>query len=218
MIGVDRNVHSSRIVDVTRTIDGATTAPPDQYAGIIADFRASMFQLKCASSERLVRLGISMAQLHILYTVQRSGEMTMSHLADVLNVSLSSATGLVDRIAERGYVERIRPPEDRRVVRIRLTDEGSRMLEEIDAISDELLRAVLGRLGRSQLAGVALAVSDLRAALEATTAINAPAGPLFDPPPTSHRVSTSSPRSRSTLGSLHTAGLELATQTPARKD
>ena len=46
-----------------------------------------MGAMKCAMSERLVRLGISMAQLHIMYTLQRNGEMTMSRLADVLDVS-----------------------------------------------------------------------------------------------------------------------------------
>ena len=69
----------------------------DPYGPIIADFRASMNQVKCASSERLVRMGISMAQLHILYTLQRNGEMPMSRLAEVLHVSLSNATGLIDR-------------------------------------------------------------------------------------------------------------------------
>src|SRR6476620_2581716 len=193
MIGVDRNVHSSRIVDVTRTIDGATTAPLDQYAGIIADFRASMFQLKCASSERLLRLGISMAQLHILYTVQRNGEMTMSRLADVLNVSLSSATGLVDRIAERGFVERSHPPEDRRVVLIRVTPAGIRMLEEVDAVSDDLLRIVLGRLGRAQLTGVRQALADLRVALDTAVGPPSQSAPVMD----RHAVSTPTSRSAS---------------------
>jgi len=69
-----------------------------------------MSMLKCASSERVLRLGISMAQLHILYTLQRTGEMPMSRLAELLNVSLSNATGLIDRIEERGLVERTRVP------------------------------------------------------------------------------------------------------------
>ena len=60
-----------------------------------------MSELKCASSERLLRLGVSMAQLNIMYMLQRNGEMTMSHLADVLNVSFSNATGLIDRMEER---------------------------------------------------------------------------------------------------------------------
>ena len=84
---------------MTRTIPDrpVTGRSPDPYSAIIADFRASMTMLKCASSERVIRLGLSMAQLHILYTLQRNGQMTMSRLAEVLNVSLSNATGLIDQ-------------------------------------------------------------------------------------------------------------------------
>ena len=146
----------------------------DPYAPIIADIRAAMTAIKCASSERVLRLGISMAQLHILYTLQRTGEMTMSHLADILNVSLSNATGLIDRIEERGFVERTRVAEDRRVVLIRVTDSGRRALEEIDALNEDLLRSVLGTLGRGQLAAVATATGALRAALTAASRIVTP--------------------------------------------
>ena len=167
------------------------TIPPldDPYAPIIADFRAAMNQVKCASSERLVRMGVSMAQLHILYTLQRSGEMPMSRLADVLQVSLSNATGLIDRIEERGFVERTRVPEDRRIVMIRVTDAGRRMLEEVDAISSELLRSVFGRIGRSQVAAVGRAIAELRRGLEAE--VGAPADP--------HAISIPAPRSQATV-------------------
>ena len=178
-----------------------------------------MTQFKCASSERLLRLGISMAQLHILYTLQRTGEMTMSHLAEVLDVSLSNATGLVDRIAERGFIERTRPPEDRRIVRIRITPEGKRMLEEVDSVSDDLLRGVLAGLGRSSLASVARAMADMRVALEAATATTpAVAIPFGGVTPDRHGVSTSSSRSRSTIGPVKPAAFGPTTTIPARKD
>ena len=207
---------STMIVHVTRTIsqDGASAAP-DLYAPIIADYRAAMTQLKCAASERLLRLGISMAQLHILYTVQRNGEMTMSRLADVLNVSLSSATGLVDRIAERGFVERSHPPEDRRVVRIRVTPEGTKMLEQIDAVSDDLLRIVLGRLGRTQLAGVRQALADLRVALDTAMPQASVPAPVMD----RHSVSTPTSSSAPTIGPVLAAGLgPLTPSTSTQKD
>jgi DNA-binding MarR family transcriptional regulator len=181
---------------VTRTIvaeglrPSTAATPPDPYAPIIADFRASMTMLKCASSERVLRLGISMAQLHILYTLQRNGEMPMSRLAEFLNVSLSNATGLIDRIEERGYVERTRVPEDRRIVKIRVTPDGLRMLGEIDALSEELLRSVLGRLDRSKLGGVAQAAAALRSTLEIATGSD---------PTDRHAASIPSPRSSSTL-------------------
>ena len=161
----------------------------DPYAPIIADFRASMTMLKCASSERVLRLGISMAQLHILYTLQRSGEMPMSRLADHLNVSVSNATGLIDRIEERGFIERSRVAEDRRIVLIRVTDAGRRMLDEVDAVSTDLLRTVFGRIGRSQLAVVGRAIAELRRGLEEV------GGVAPDP----HATSISAPRSTSTM-------------------
>ena len=148
-----------------------------------------MGQLKCAQSERLLRLGVSMAQLHIMFTLQRSGEMTMSHLADVLNVSLSNATGLIDRLEERGYIARDRVATDRRIVLVRVTPAGAQMLSEVDALSDELMRSVLGRLPASQLRGVANAFSALREAVDSTV----------QSIPNRHAASTMTPRSGSTI-------------------
>lgn len=188
-------VHLAKIVHVTRTIVPEAGDPPrapvkaDPTDRIIADFRVTMTQLKCAMSERLLRLGVSMAQLNILYTLHRSGEMPMSRLADVLNVSVSNATGLIDRLEERGYLERTRVPEDRRVVMVRLTAAGVQMLDDQDAMTDGLLRIVLSRLKPAQILTVAQATADLRAAVEATTG----------QAPDRHLISTPTPRSASTM-------------------
>ena len=180
---------------MTPTSSPATTVDP--YTPIIADFRAAMTMLKCASAERVLRRGLSMAQLHILYTLQRHGEMPMSRLAEVLNVSLSNATGLIDRIEERGFVERTGVPEDRRIVLIRVTAAGERMLGEVDALSDELLRSVLDHIDRSKLAGVRQAFASLRDALSAATGME-PSDP--------HGLSIPAPRSSSTLRGVERAG------------
>jgi hypothetical protein len=79
------------------------------------------------------------------------------------------------------------------------------MLEEIDALSDDLLRSVLGRLDRSKLGGVAQAAAALRSTLEVTTG-----GAPMD----RHATSIPSPRSSSTLSGVERSDL----QHPARKD
>ena len=176
---------------MTQTIDPAppvaapaapagTTLKSDPGETIIADFRAMMNQLKCESSERLLRLGVSMAQVHILFTLERSGEMSMSRLADVLDVSLSNATGLIDRLEERGFIERHRVPTDRRVVLVRVTPAGQVMLGEVDALSAELLRSVLSRLPAAQLRGVERAISALRQAVDSVV------GSIADHHPITH--------------------------------
>ena len=186
-------VNVTIMIDVMRSIESADTAAldgprlaEDPTDRIITDYRAMTMAMKCAMSERLVRLGISMAQLNILYTLHRSGEMSMSRLADVLNVSMSNATGLVDRMEERGFIERSRVPEDRRVVLVRIADAGERVLQENDAQTDDLLRDVLARLDGTQLHVIATAMADFRASLEVAV------GPL-----TWDRQSASTPAPRS---------------------
>lgn len=142
--------------------------PTVAKAAIIADFRSSMAELKCIGSERLVRQGISMTQLHVMHLLDHHGEMPMSRLADMLDVSVSNGTGLIDRVEERGFVERIRVPSDRRMVMVRLTPAGRQMLDEIETVREQVLRRVLDKLDTTQLTGVAKAMADLREAVAAT--------------------------------------------------
>ena len=73
---------------------------------------------------------------------------------------------------ERGFVERVRVPDDRRVVLVRITETGRRLLDDIEVLRAETLRTVLDRLDPAQLDGIATATANLRDAL--TQAANAP--------------------------------------------
>ncbi len=155
------------IVRVTRTINATQTIEDPRTETILADFRATMMELKCVGSERLLRQGISMTQLHILHMLERHGQMPMSRLAEVLDVSVSNATGLVDRMEERGLVARTRVPEDRRVVLVQVSPAGVAMLGDAEALRDDVLRRVLLRIDPTHLADIACAMTDLRTAVEA---------------------------------------------------
>lgn len=154
-------VNVCMMVHAMRTIETDT----ERKDRIIADFRSAMSELRCVGSERLLRFGVSMSQLHVMAMLDRHGEMPMSRLAEVMDISLSNATGIIDRMEERGFVERVRVPDDRRVVMVRIKDHGRRLLDEIEVLRAETLRGVLDRLDPGQLDGVARATADLRAAL-----------------------------------------------------
>ena len=173
---------STRSLPAPSTVSTASTENPSQThgdasavakAGIIADFWATMGELKCLGSERLVRLGISMSQLHVMHLLDRHGEMAMSRLADTLGVSVSNATGLIDRVEERGYVERIRVPNDRRVVLVRISATGRAVLHEVEAGREAIFDRILDELDPGQLTRLAAALADLRSALTSTIAGNA---------------------------------------------
>lgn len=167
--------------------------PPGQrelIGDIIAQFRAAFGELRCIGSQRLRHHGVSPGHLHVVSMLERHGGMPMSRVADVLDVSLSAATGIVDRMEERGLVERTRPAEDRRVVFVQLTESGRQMLEDVEVLQSEMLRSVLGRLRPDRLEALATTLDDVRGALD--EAIQAEPA-LFD-----HHHSDREPGSRAT--------------------
>jgi DNA-binding MarR family transcriptional regulator len=64
----------------------------------------------------------------------------------------SDITRLLDRLDERGLISREREAKDRRRVVARITDEGLRVLAELDRPVAETHRRQLGHLGEKQLA------------------------------------------------------------------
>lgn len=132
----------------------------DGLHDIIAGFR-------CAGTGKLVKLGVSMTQMHVLWILQHHGEMPMSRMAELMDVSLSNATGIIDRMEERGLIERARVPDDRRVVVVRITAGGLQAMDAIEAIKQDRLEAILQHLDVLQLERLALAMDDMRDALVA---------------------------------------------------
>jgi DNA-binding MarR family transcriptional regulator len=165
--------------DGTVSAAGATTPPASAAAAarveeIVADLRQMIGSLRCAGTGRMVKAGISMTHLHVLWLLEHHGDVTMTRLADLLDVSLSNATGIIDRMEERGLVERARVPEDRRVVLVRASAKGDRVREEIEALKDDQIRSVLGRVDAPKLDRMRAAVGDLREALVAELGIDIP--------------------------------------------
>ena len=143
----------------------ATTAPSDLIDTVVGELHAMIGSLRCAGTGRMVKAGISMTHLHILWVLEHHGEMPMSRLAELLDVSVSNATGLIDRMEERGLVERVRVPDDRRVVLVRASAEGARQRDEIEALKQDGMRSILARLRPDQLKRMIGAIADLRGAI-----------------------------------------------------
>ncbi len=99
-----------------------------------------------------LQLDLTMPQLKVALLLFMNGPDRMSTIASSLGVSLATATGVVDRLVERGVVEREDDPSDRRVVICHLTAEGEKMISGLwqlaRARSGELLRGMaLDELG-----------------------------------------------------------------------
>ncbi|MCK8485929.1 MarR family transcriptional regulator [Paenibacillus sp. MBLB2552] len=73
----------------------------------------------------------SKAELFALLLVDKHGDITMSQLASSMNVPMSTATGVIERLVKNGYIVRVKSETDRRIVTIRLTGKGTSLSEEL---------------------------------------------------------------------------------------
>jgi DNA-binding MarR family transcriptional regulator len=142
-----------------------STADATDVDAILTEVAGWMADLRCASMGRLVQGHVSLTQMHVLWLLQHHGAMSMGRLAELLDVSMSNATGLIDRMEEYGLIERVRVPDDRRLVLVRPAAAGLQAVSETESSKRERLRSVLGRLPASEQPIVLAALRSLRRAL-----------------------------------------------------
>jgi DNA-binding MarR family transcriptional regulator len=118
---------------------------------------------------------ISLAQLHVVSTLYERGDMTVGALAEALSISAPSASGIVDRLVERGMLERVRSEDDRRTVRVSLAEAGRRLTDQMHGIGGQQVRAILNEVSDADLAEMARLTRMLR---EATAKVKQP--PLME--------------------------------------
>jgi DNA-binding MarR family transcriptional regulator len=101
----------------------------------------------------LEEVGADIAHHHmmIIRTIQGSGPLSSSEIGEMLAIAKSQMTHSVDRLIELGMVEREHCTEDRRKVRISLTDKGLLVLERVDKNINIRLKEKLAILSDNEL-------------------------------------------------------------------
>jgi len=109
---------------------------------------------------------LSLVHLNVMMTIDADGSLPMGALAEAMDVSQASVTGIVDRMEQRNLVERQRDGEDRRVVKVALTDEGRRLIGTLAAQRREHMAQLLDDLTEDELSGFLRGVRAMRLARE----------------------------------------------------
>ena len=87
-------------------------------------------------------LEFSKSELFAMLFVDKHGEIIMSKIAEHINVSMSTANGIVERLVKNGYLNRDRSDSDRRIVVIRLTDKGKDLVNELKNTVSEYIKLI----------------------------------------------------------------------------
>ena len=103
--------------------------------------------MRKASDRALAPWGLSVAQAPVLVVLREAGRPVMiTEVARRLHLETPSVTTMVDRLSERGLVERVKDPKDRRKTLVALTRKGKRMVETIREPGRQLEEEMFGAL------------------------------------------------------------------------
>lgn len=90
---------------------------------------------------------LSINEVHILERIEKASSNTMSHLARTLMVTSGTLTTNISRLEKKGYVERYRDENDRRIVRLRNTPKALEALKIHDEFHENMINKAIGDLG-----------------------------------------------------------------------
>jgi len=138
-----------------------------QLINRILDCSGSLFHNLNPTRDRAwLTVDLTMPQLKALMCVANNNGAPSGQIARRLGVGLSTITGIVDRLAEQDLVTRHEDPEDRRITRVRPTQRGRALVDELMQYRNEVITALLTRLDARQLLVVETAFTYL---IEAAT-------------------------------------------------
>jgi|1186.fasta_scaffold33910_2 DNA-binding MarR family transcriptional regulator len=87
----------------------------------------------------LEEMGVTVPQaLTIQHLAAAGGRLTLRQIGQECDMLASTATGVVDRLEQHGYVRRERDRDDRRVVWVQLTEEGAALQSRLPAFGTRI--------------------------------------------------------------------------------
>ena len=150
----------------------------------LARFRRAYWQafreLDTVRMRQWERSRLTLPQLRVLHRIRRVPGITTGELATMLGLTVSTVSGLVIKLTDRGLVERTTAADDRRQGPLRLTTAGEAISGEFSEESNIYLARIAAELG-PDLGAITAALERMVAAsavasAPAATADAAPAG------------------------------------------
>ena len=96
-------------------------------------------------------LDMTIPQIRTLVLLERMGPLRMGNIAIYLDRALSATTTVMDRLVEKGLVDRVADPSDRRVVICQLSESGEQAIKRFWRIGRERIQIVADLLDEEQL-------------------------------------------------------------------
>ena len=97
-----------------------------------------------------IKTKISMPQFIVMEIISHRGESRMTDLANSLDVTTAAMTGIVEKLVKGGYSSRVEDPEDRRIVKVKLTLKGDKIIKEMVEARKKITIKLFGNISQEE--------------------------------------------------------------------
>jgi DNA-binding MarR family transcriptional regulator len=127
---------------------------------------ARVFAAITAESLAQAEEDVTLPQLRVLVLTSLGGTVTPTHVAEALDVHLSSASRICERLVQAGYLDRHASPGDRRQVELALTASAQHLLAKVVSHRRQVFRRLLAGVGTEERRQLVEAMATLVEAAE----------------------------------------------------
>ena len=141
-------------------------APPDLVKEIIYQIRRLIQAKELYTKELNKKYQVSASQLNCLLALYENGPLPPSQIARYIMVKSSTVTGIIDRLEQKGLVNRTRTSPDRRVITVELTESGKTLAENAPPPIQQKVLEGLRSLPHGEIEKIVLGLNMLTAMLD----------------------------------------------------
>lgn len=119
---------------MNRSVPDSPVELPESTLFVIKAFKnayRNADRRKGRESHQLGGSSVTQAQFELMVELRKQGPMAVGELAQSNGLSAASVSQMVDRLSEQGHVEKVRSETDRRVVEVRLAEQGQAAIDPI---------------------------------------------------------------------------------------
>ena len=120
-------------------VNKMTAQDVNRFLGTLNGITKVLASLECCCED----MSLTKLELLALSVISNQKELIMSQLAGNLGVSMSTATGIIDKLVEKELVSRERNHGDRRVVKVVLTAKGEEIAISFQKQKEEMVKRIM---------------------------------------------------------------------------
>lgn len=148
----------------------------DKHLEVLNHLLVETFNEILKVEEQSLRLAsdnsVTVTEVHTLDAIGLGEPRTITELAAAMMVTVSTMTISINRLEKKGLVERERANDDRRIVRVRLTDKGHALTSVHQRFHRRMAKSVIEHLAPGEVEALSHAMENLKGFFQRESEMN----------------------------------------------